>query len=159
VADVKYTASAKIISAYGREIPVDNTVRLNNDGTGPRSVPDDVPYMPQGFPLSPPGGWQITGVFARTQDDRAPFYISTNAWRMVPEWTVDAAGKFLKPTGRWVHDAAYGIHFTIYDFTWGCIRVIEKTAQIWLAGQVTEEIVELAKIDPKQAWISMEAVA
>ena len=156
MSDVTYRASAKILDAYGREILVDNTVRLNKDGTGPRSVPDGVPYMPQGFP---PGLCHITGVFPRTASDLAPFFISTNAWRMVPEWTVDAAGKFLKATGRWVHDAAYGIHFSMLDFTWGCIRVINRSDLEWLAAQVTDELNELRKLDPAQAWISMEAVA
>jgi len=154
MADVTYTAASKLITAYGREILVDNTVRLNRDGTGPRSKPDDVPYMPQGFP---PGQWKITGVFPRTADDLAPFFISTTAWRMVPEWTVDASGKFLAATGRWVHDAAYGIHFSTLDFTWGCIRVVNRADLQWLAAQVTEELAELRKLDPSQAWISMEA--
>jgi len=154
MSDVTYTAASKLITAYGREILVDNTVRLNRDGTGPRSVPDGLPYMPQGFP---PGQWKITGVFPRTADDLAPFFISTTAWRMVPEWTVDASGKFLDATGRWVHDAAYGIHFSTLDFTWGCIRVVNRADLEWLASQVTEELAELRKLDPAQAWISMEA--
>ena len=158
MADVTFRKSAGILDAYGRQILVANNTRLNHDGTGPRSVPDGVPYMPQGFPL---GVWRITGVFARTAADLAPFFISTTAWQMVPEWEVDAAGKFTKATGRWVHDAAYGIHFSMLDFTWGCIRVVNRSDLEWLADQVQAELSEITKLDPAhdQRWVSMEAAA
>jgi len=156
MADVTFRRSAGIIDAYGHQVLASDHVRLNNDGTGPRSIPDGVPYMPQGFPL---GQCMITGVFPKTASDLAPFYISTTAWQMVPEWTVDAAGKFLKATGRWVHDAANGIHFSVLDFTWDCIRVINRSDLEWLAAQVQAELDELRKLNPDEAWISMEAVA
>jgi hypothetical protein len=156
MADVTFSKSAGILDAYGLKIPVANNVRLNKDGTGPRSSPDQIPYMPQGFPL---GQWKITGVFPRTVTDLAPFFISTNAWQMVPEWTVDLRGKFISSTGRWVHDAAYGIHFSILDFTWGCIRVINRSDLEWLATKIQDELDELRKLNPAQAWVSMEAVA
>jgi hypothetical protein len=78
---------------------------------------------------------------------------------MVEVWTIDAKGKFLKPTGVWVHDAAYGIHFSDLDFTQGCIRAIKESDLRWLAAQVVDELNELRKLDPRQAWVSMEAAA
>jgi hypothetical protein len=76
---------------------------------------------------------------------------------MVPTWEVSAKGIFLKPTGRFVHDAAYGAHFSILDFTWGCIRVIVKSDLVWFAGQVQAELDELRKLDPSQAWITFDS--
>jgi hypothetical protein len=162
MADVSIVLGAGLLDAYGKEIPVANNVRLNRDGTGPRSVPDEVPYMPQSFPVSPPEGWKITGVFARDKILKPhlwPFYISTNAYRMVPEWTVDSTGKFLKATGIFVHDVAYGIHFSDLDFTQGCVRVIQRSDLEWLAAQVQDELNELRKLNPAEAWVSLEVVA
>jgi hypothetical protein len=156
MSDVKFLKSAGILEAYAREIPVGNNVRLNRDGTGPRSVPDGQPYMPQGFPI---GQWKITGVFPKNDPHLAPFFISTTAWQMVPVWEVDAAGVFLRATGAWVHDAAYGIHCSDLDFTVGCIRVIAETDLRWLVAQVMVELDELRKLNPAEAWISIEAAA
>ncbi len=159
MADVLYSASGKIIAAYGREIPVDNTVRLNRDGTGPRSIPDEVPVMPTGFPL---GQWWITGVYARDRETHPhlyPYFISTTATQRDAEWEVDAHGVFVRPTGRWVWDVGYGIHYSDLDFTVGCIRVINEDDMRWLAGQVEDELAELRKLNPREARISMEAVA
>lgn len=158
MSDVTFRRAAGLLDAYGREIAVANNVRLNLDGTGPRSIPDGLPYMPIGFP---PGPCKITGVFARdpaTKPHLAPFFISTTAWQMVEVWTVDAKGKFLRATGAWIHDAGYGIHFSDLDFTQGCIRVIKESDLRWLAAQVQDELNELRKLDPRQAWVSMEAV-
>ena len=156
MADVRFLKSACLLDAYGREIPVANNVRLNSDGTGPRSVPDGQPYMPQGFPT---GEWKITGVFPRTDPHLAPFFISTTAWQMVPVWEADAHGVFLRATGTWVHDSAYGIHFSDLDFTVGCIRVILESDLRWFSAQVQDELNELRKLNPAEAWISMESAA
>jgi hypothetical protein len=158
--DVTFNRAAGTLSAYGLTIVVSFAVRLNKDGTGPRSVPDGVPYMPIGFPKSPPEGWKITGVFPRDKILKPhlwPLYISTNAWQMVPEWEVTEGGVFVKPTGRWVHDAAYGIHFSDLDFTQGCIRVVNQPDLEELAAKVQAELDEIRAIDPTQAWVSMEA--
>jgi hypothetical protein len=58
-----------------------------------------------------------------------------------------------------VHDAAYGIHCSDLDFTVGCIRVISETDLRWLAAQVMAELDELRKLNPAEAWISIEAAA
>lgn len=156
--DVIYQRQAELLDAYGRQIPVSNNVRLNLDQKVIRTF-QGLPYQPQHFPVSPPGGWRILGVKPETADDLAPFAILTDAHQLVPEWLLTPDGKYDKLSGRMIPDINYWIHFSIFDFTYGCIRVIRKEDLIWFAGQVQEELAELAKLNPHQAWISFEAAA
>jgi len=149
MADITYDRNREILDAYGREIEVSNFTRPNKDGTLPRAVPGGQPYYPQHFPA---GVWKITDPLARTAIDLAPWYIPTDAHQMVPEYTVDG-----KPTGIWVPDSAYGIHFSELDFTWGCIRVVNRPDLEWLVEQIQAELAELRKLNPDQAWIVFQA--
>jgi hypothetical protein len=149
MADITYYRDREILDAYGKEIEVSNFTRPNRDGTLPRSVPDGKPYYPQHFPA---GVWKITDPLARTAIDLAPWYIPTDAHQMVPEYTVDG-----KPTGIWIPDSAYGIHFSELDFTWGCIRVVNRPDLEWLVSEIQAELAELRKLNPEQAWIVFQA--
>ena len=153
MSDVTYDRQAETLSAYGRVIPVSNNVRINHDGRV-ISTYQGIPYQPLHFPV---GEWRITGVAPETIDDLAPFAIITDAHQLVPEWLLTPDGKYDKPSGHMVPDIGYWIHYSILDFTYGCIRVIQKDDLVWLAGQVQAELAELVKLNPKQAWISFSA--
>ena len=156
MADVTFRKAAGVLDAYGREIPASDFCRLNRDGTGPRSIPDGLPYVPQGFPL---GLCKITEVVETTEAHLAPLFIRTTAAQLVPVWEVNDHGVFVRDTGRWIHDLGYEIHWSDLDFTDGCVRVIDLEDQKWLAAQVQYELNELRKLNPAEAWISMECVA
>ena len=155
MADVTYLRSRELLDAYGRQIPVSNKVRLNRDEKVVYTWPGKIPYKPQPFPASPPEGWRITGVALET-GHLAPMAILTDAWQMVEAWSLTPDGKYDRPTGKMVPDGHYWIHFSDLDFTWGCIRVIREADLRWLASQVLAELAELKRLDPKQAWVSME---
>jgi hypothetical protein len=154
--DVNYHRKSRIIEAYGKEIPADNTVRLNRDGSPIFSWPDRKPYKPQPFPASPPGGWKITGVAIET-GHLAPMAILTNACQQVRVWRLSDDGRsYVEPLDQYTTDGHYWIHFSDLDFTWGCIRVIKESDLRWLAAKVIEELAEIKAIDAKQAVIYMD---
>jgi hypothetical protein len=155
MADVTFRRSAGLLDAYGRQIPASDFCRLNRDNTGPRSIPDGLPYVPQGFPV---GTWKITAVEQTARPHLSPVAIHTTAWRMVPVWDVDPNGVFVRATGRWVRDFGYEVHFSDLDFTDGCVRVVALEDMQWLAGKVQSEIDELRNLNPAEAWVSLEVV-
>ncbi len=135
--------------AFGRWLPVSCRVR-NDRHAGVRAASEivyttnrdgsrGVPYMPQMFPVSPPEGWPVSMPLARNQPDRAPWYISTDAWQMVDEWIVEN-GLYVRPAGHGVEDWAYGAHFSIYPWTQGCIKAEIMQDIIWLAGMVRQSL-------------------
>ena len=101
------------------------------------TIPGGKPYMPRQFPL---GVWKILGVRAKTNPYLAPFYIVTDAWQTVEEWSLDDEGTYLAPTGRMVGDSGYGIHFSTSSTTLGCIKIINKSDLVLLAKMVGEKV-------------------
>lgn len=89
-----------------------------------RSIPDGRPYMPRIFPV---GEWNVSQPEARTLSadrDKYPWYIPTDAWQMLPEWSLDPEGRYYRPTDRMVRDSGYGLHWCIWSkTTLGCIRI------------------------------------
>jgi hypothetical protein len=156
MSDVIYFRSLETLSAFGREIIVSNFTRPNHDGTLPRTIPGNVPYYPQHFPA---GQWKITDPLPRTAADLAPWFIPTDANQLVPEWSLTPDGKMDKPTGHMVPDSGYGIHYSQLDFTWGCIRVVNRSDLEWLVAQIQNELSQLKAMNPDEAWISFEAQA
>jgi hypothetical protein len=154
MADVTYIRARELLDAYGRQIEVSNYVRTNRDGS-PDRTRDGVAVKPGHFPA---GLWKLTDPLPRTAPDLAPFFIPTDAWQMLEAWT-EKDGKYGAPTGRLVRADAYGIHFSALDFTFGCIRVVRREDLAWLVAQIQAELKELRAIDPRQAWVSMEATA
>jgi hypothetical protein len=161
MADITFLRSQNLLDAYGKQIPVSNFVRLSHDASGNdvvlRTSYGNVPYKPQGFPVSPPGGWKVLEVKPETKQDLAPFFVATDAWQMVEEWLLTSDGKYDKPSGRMVMDNAYGIHFSVFTYTYGCIRVIYRTDLEWLVGQIQAELAELKAEKPDQSYITLEA--
>jgi len=103
-----------------------------------RSSPANTPIMPRPFPA---GNWLITGF--RIHPDAAtdgylyPVFIATDAINECPEWELDAEGRYLRPTGRMVHDGANGLHFSTSDWTQGCLRIKAESDIRWLWSSLT----------------------
>jgi hypothetical protein len=133
-----------------KRIQVSNAVRNAENGRRSLENPEDVvmttpdngeppaPYMPIGFPA---GHWRVTGVYPRSSAYLAPFFIATNAWRDTEAWALSPAGDYDKPSGRIVRDSGFGIHHAEgTSTTLGCLRVIDRDAQIDLAGAIDAEL-------------------
>lgn len=99
------------------------------------TIPGRVPYMPTGFPS---GKWRVGKPESRTNPYLAPFFIPTNAWQMVNEWTLEPDGSYGSPTARKVRDEGYGIHFSTSSTTLGCLKVVNKGDLIDLVRRINE---------------------
>lgn len=86
------------------------------------TMPGNVPYMPREFPN---GEWEVGSPRARESEYLAPWFIPTDAWQDVDEWRV-LEGMYIGKTGDKVRDYAYGIHFSPFAFTLGCVRLHDK---------------------------------
>lgn len=79
------------------------------------------PYMPRKFPK---GIWNITGIENTTAIDFAPIKIKTNAHQMVETWVLDDKKGYDKPSGKFVDDSGYHLHWSKNSITTlGCGRV------------------------------------
>ena len=87
------------------------------------TIPNEKPYMPRIFPV---GTWMVSRPVPRHTKDRAPFYVPTSAFQMVPVWNVEK-GLYKNPTNETDKDEGYGIHFSEFNSTLGCIRIVHKT--------------------------------
>ena len=130
---IEFHRSRRFMWAWDRKISAWSDVR--NELNGRRKVGETAvysenadgsqgsPYMPRTFPL---GNWLVTGVVPHPDKVKDhylyPFFISTNAHQAVEVWEVDAAGRYVKATGRMVEDYGYGNHFSDSLTTLGCIR-------------------------------------
>lgn len=122
------------------KIAVTNNVRkrdLQNPEDVVYTIPGGRPYMPRTFPL---GIWKILGVRSKDNPYLAPYFIVTDAWQTVEEWSLDDEGTYLAPTGRMVGDSGYGIHFSTSSTTLGCLKVINKSDIVLLAKMIDERI-------------------
>lgn len=133
----------------GTEILVTNDVRardMNNPEEVVYTSPDDgsmkVPYMPTTFPV---GVWQILEVRPKKGKYFADLcYIATDAWQMVPEWSLDADGSYNKMTVRLARDAAYGLHPSESSTTLGCIKIVSRQSATDLMNKL------IAALDRKE---------
>lgn len=109
------------------------------------------PYMPRKFPK---GTWKITGVEETTDDEFAPVKIKTNAHQMVETWLLDSAGGYDKPSGQYVDDSGYHLHWSSGSrTTLGCGRVgtdspkqVLKLAKMIRAAKTSGDTVTLEVI-------------
>jgi len=134
------------LTAWGRKIPCACDVRtLENGRRKPGEIvytlPHGKPYMPQGFPE---GLWQFGRPRVRTDCYRAPFFIPTNAARMVRVWEV-RDGAYYRERAEWTLDEDYGLHASASPTTLGCIRIgepgniYEAEDVRWLAERIERE--------------------
>ncbi len=145
----KFVAFHRVIDVSNKfyeilsECPKDHVVKsTNEDGT------DGVPYKPTWFPVGP---WNIPrprslAEWARISIYTAPYFIPTDAHQLVDVWELDENGLYKCPAGilagepRKIMDWGYGIHHSEIDYTFGCLRVIEKADMLWLAPRVLEAL-------------------
>jgi hypothetical protein len=110
--------------------PLEHVVRtMNSDGS------DGVPYKPTSFPV---GIWLVRAPQSRTSPFTAPFFIPTDAHQLVDEWELDEHGLYKCPTGREVMDWGYGLHHSVLDYTFGCLRVLDIPDVLWLVQALKE---------------------
>lgn len=105
-----------------------------------RTTPGDEPYDPMRFPV---GTWVVFDVRPREDSYRAPFFIATTAKQRVEVWSVkDSGGETVydKPSGRFVVDEGYGIHYSLSPTTQGCIKVYDRALLEELAALVQAAI-------------------
>jgi hypothetical protein len=117
---------------------VTNQVRIRNRENPEDvvvSIPGRVPYMPIGFPA---GIWKVGKPIAKTNPYLAPYFIPTNAWQMVTEWTLEPDGSYGQPTARKIKDEGYGIHFSTSSTTLGCLKIVNKSELLTLVRMIVE---------------------
>jgi hypothetical protein len=103
--------------ANGRRRRLEKVVRSENaDGT------PGVPYDPKPCPL---GTWAVLALLPKTDPYEAPYFISSDAWQPVDEWT-EEEGHYGEPTGRVVNDYGYGLHCSTSTTTLGCGRISDR---------------------------------
>jgi len=124
-------------------ISADSIVRNNDNKLRSLDNPNEViytatyskyektyPYMP--MPL-PEGVYHITG--AEQLKDQAmidifgEYIIYTDAQPEVEIWDLDFQGGYREPTGEFVKDTGYLIHYSAGPYTLGCIATHDKTDQ------------------------------
>lgn len=119
-------------------IAVSNYVRVRNREDPEEvvmTIPGRVPYMPMGFPT---GTWKVGNPIVKSNPYLAPYFIPTDAWQMVTEWTLEPDGSYGQPTARKVRDEGYGIHFSTSNTTLGCLKVVNKMDLLMLAKLISE---------------------
>lgn len=97
-----------------------------------RTMPHNNPYMPRIFPK---GVWIIGIPEPRTAIDRAPYFIPTNAYQFLPVWDI-ANGAYVQPSTLQDKDEGYGIHFSEYETTLGCVKIEDKNALLTLVQDI-----------------------
>lgn len=122
----------------GEKIAVSNSVRIRNRENPEEvvfTIPDRIPYMPERFPA---GVWHVGKPLPRSNPYLAPYYIPTDAWQLVSEWTLEPDGSYGKPTGKKAYDSGYGIHFSTSPTTLGCLKVVNRSDLLRLAKLIAE---------------------
>jgi len=115
------------LSCDGKIIPCSCNVRneLNKQRSFNqivRTMPGGKPYMPRIFPK---GRWLVGLPESRAALDRAPFFIPTDGWQKVAVWEIKN-NLYVRATDETDIDRGYGIHYSIYPTTLGCIRITHE---------------------------------
>jgi hypothetical protein len=114
------------------ETPAEHVVQsTNEDGS------DGVPYKPQSFPI---GVWTVREPLMRNSPFTAPYFIPTDAHQWVDAWELDEHQLYKCPTGKQVMDWGYGIHHSIIDYTFGCLRVSSVDDLLFLVSSIHNRI-------------------
>lgn len=98
-----------------------------------RTMPGGKPFDPVRFPL---GSWTVLRPRPRKDAYRAPFFIPTDAYAMVPVWTVEA-GLYQSPGLGMDRDREYGMHYSTSKTTQGCIRIDTRSELLELVALIT----------------------
>ena len=130
-----------IMTVNGREIKISCKVR--NEINGQRSlkerpvlsIPDRLPVMPRPFPV---GRWEVLDPLPRATRELAPFFIPTTAYRILPVWK-EVDGHYGERTNNTTIDRGYGLHYSEYVNTIGCIKIENKADLLWLVDLIVKE--------------------
>ena len=96
------------------------------------------PSMPRPFPT---GIWSITDELDTAEPYLKPVKIMTDAHQMLEVWELDEHGFYLKPTGEFVDDYGYRIHYNNGSHTsLGCAVVNQVFDIQWLAKLVRQSL-------------------
>ena len=110
-----------------------------------RSIPYQKPVYPRPFPK---GNWKIYAVEYTQDKEFAPVKIKTDAFQMLPVWTLDSNGNYKEETKEMTRDVAYWLHFSEwYKTTLGCIRLDSSKDAYAIAGIVEKELLISDYID------------
>ena len=129
------------LKAFGKTIPI--SCRVRNEENGLRelteapllSMPDEKPVMPRRFPK---GTWQVTDrPRRRVSPEKRPYFIPTDAWQELTVWSV-VDGHYGEPTGECTKDIGYGLHYSAYVNTNGCLKVEKETDLIFLVSEINK---------------------
>ena len=96
------------------------------------------PYMPRKFPK---GICEITAVEHRSDfkfdaHEFGQVRVRTNASQVVEVWSLDKDGGYDKPTGEFVPDYGYLIHYSDFNTTLGCLRASSQETMIKIADLI-----------------------
>ena len=99
-----------------------------------KTMPNGHAYMPRVFPV---GVWEVGFPIPRYSKELAPYFIPTNAWQMLPIWNVKG-NSYVSPSDVTDKDTAYGIHYSEFQNTLGCIKVRNMPDLIELVKAIKE---------------------
>jgi hypothetical protein len=130
VIDLAWRQGDLSMLAFGRTIGVSCDAR--NELNGRRGLNEVVfstqsdgspgpAYQPRVFPV---GLWSVGRPTKETDPYLAPWFIPTDAWQVVDEWsTVERDGLVYVAPVRRIADYAYGLHCSTSLTTLGCLRI------------------------------------
>jgi hypothetical protein len=102
------------------------------------TMPNKKPYYPRIFP---DGLWKVSWPRERTDKERAPFFIPTDATQRVRVWDVKD-GRYTMPTEFWDIDTGYGLHFSESKTTLGCIKIEAVADLLEMVKKIDEALRE-----------------
>lgn len=110
-----------------------------------RSIPHNKPVYPRQFPK---GSWKIYGVQYTNDPVFAPVKILTDAFQVLPVWTLDEDGNYGEKTIELTRDSAYWFHYSKNSkTTLGCIRENSPTDALKIAELIENELKIVDSID------------
>lgn len=152
MSDLRWKRGDISMDALGRTIEASCDVRTLANGrrrrnevvfTTTRSRKSGVPYDPTYFPV---GLWVLTAV--ETTDPPNPYlgpkFIRTDAYQKVERWDVEQqeALWYLQPSGEYVFDYGYLIHYSSSPTTLGCLKVHSLDEMLRLCEHVEAALKE-----------------
>lgn len=136
------------LKAFGKVIDISCKVRTEENGLRllteepVRSIPEALPIMPRQFPV---GVWEVLEPRKRESKALAPYFIPTTAYRSLPVWSmtrIDGKEQYRNQLMVNTIDRGYGLHYSEYKNTIGCIKIENKEDLVWLVSKIKEEIKE-----------------
>jgi hypothetical protein len=101
------------------------------------SIPSGRPYDPDIFPC---GEFDVFEPVMRSDEYKKPFFIPTNAKRIVKVWHMDANKNYDAETTETVVDEGYGLHYSSSNTTLGCIKIMQLNDLLNLKDWVSQQL-------------------